>query len=134
MYGCWVTKSSNNYLHANLGVANPPPAATYLNFTHNIQITQSLKRLGIPFTVISTCAAREPNHNNGCGPLSRKRLDIPAVRPVHLTPLRRVLLAKLYVAQLVKRITTFYGTYRNHQSPSIVTVPLLKKARSNCAD
>jgi hypothetical protein len=42
--------------------------------------------------------------------LSKKRLDTPAVNTLHLIPSRRVPLEKLSVAQLVKRLPTFYGT------------------------
>jgi len=37
-----------------------------------IKITQKFRRLGLPLTIIFTCAAREPAHNMGCGPLKKK--------------------------------------------------------------
>jgi hypothetical protein len=43
------------------------------------KITQQFRRLRVPHIVILTSAAREPAHNNGCGPLKggggRKMLD-----------------------------------------------------------
>jgi hypothetical protein len=44
-------------------------AAIFVNYMYNIKITQQFKRLGIPLDVIFPRAAREPAHNNGCGPL-----------------------------------------------------------------
>ena len=39
----------------------------------NIKITQKFRRLGLPLTIIFTCAAREPAHNMGCDSLQKKK-------------------------------------------------------------
>ena len=44
-----------------------------------IKITQKYRRLGLPLTIIFTCAAREPAHNTGCGPLPKKKMEIPGL-------------------------------------------------------
>lgn len=50
------------------------PMTTFVNYTciHPIRITQELRQLGMPFTVIFTDAADEPAHNNDCDPVTKK--------------------------------------------------------------
>ena len=57
-------------------VSNPRLAKWYytagvqfVNCVCTVEITQYFRRLGIPLSIIFTRAAREPAHNNGCGPL-----------------------------------------------------------------
>ena len=40
------------------------PRAAFVNYVRIIKITQQSRQLGVPL------AAREPAHNNGCGPLA----------------------------------------------------------------
>jgi hypothetical protein len=42
-----------------------------VNSAHAIKITQQFRRLRILLVVIFTSAAREPAHNNNCGPLPK---------------------------------------------------------------
>ena len=46
-----------------------------------IKITQPFRRLGLIHIIIFPAAAREPAHNNGCGPFAIKRVDAYALEP-----------------------------------------------------
>lgn len=52
--------------------------ATFVDHMYTIKITQLFKQLGVPLTVICTCAASEPAHYSGhC--LLPKKVDIPCL-------------------------------------------------------
>lgn len=50
------------------------PMATFVNYTyiHATCIIQKFRQLDMPLIMILTHTAREPDHNNDCGPLPKR--------------------------------------------------------------
>lgn len=73
----WYRRNSLHGLNRRFLTRGQPvcimrPAATFVNYLHNIKITKKLRLLARPLTVIFPRAGREPIHRKVHGPFPRK--------------------------------------------------------------